>query len=98
MMECSEPLDTVLRDTFDGDFPPVHYGETLHEAATTIEHIVEQCFVDQDGLLYSGLDGRTMKPPTPQGPVAARPGGSPFGDPPVPRKQYPALSAGIPNP
>jgi hypothetical protein len=52
-------------DVFEGDFPPVCYGRTLDEVEGTIQQIVERVFRDEDGMILSAVNGKTMKPFTP---------------------------------
>lgn len=52
------------RDVFDGEFPPASYGSTLGEVEATIQEVIERVFRDEDGILRSGVNGRTMKPLT----------------------------------
>lgn len=64
----------VTIDIYEGDFPPVRYGQTLSEVEATIQQVVERVFRDQDGILRSGVNGRTMKALT-AGEVKDRPNG-----------------------
>jgi hypothetical protein len=56
--------EETTRDLFAGDFPPAVYGQTLEEVETTIQQVIERVFRDEDGMLRSGVNGRTMKPLT----------------------------------
>jgi hypothetical protein len=51
----------MTNDVFTGDFPPVNYGNTLAESEATIAQVIERIFRDDDGILRSGVNGRTMK-------------------------------------
>ena len=51
----------MTTDVFEGDFPPVSYGKTLEEVEATIQQVVERVFRDDDGILRSSVNGRTMK-------------------------------------
>lgn len=55
-------MNEITTDVFEGDFPPVSYGRTLEEVEATIGQVVERLFRDDDGILRSCLNGRTMKP------------------------------------
>ena len=55
-------MDEMTTDVFEGDFPPVSYGRTLEEVEATIQQVVERVFRDDDGILRSCVNGRTMKP------------------------------------
>jgi dienelactone hydrolase len=52
----------VTRDVFSGDFPPASYGKTFEEVEATAQEVIERVFRDEDGILRSGVNGRTMKP------------------------------------
>ncbi len=54
-------IEEMTTDVFDGDFPPVSYGSTLEEVESTIQQIVERIFRDDDDILRSSVNGRTMK-------------------------------------
>ena len=64
----------LTHDVFEGDFPPASYGQTLDEIEATIQQVIERVFRDDDGILRSGVNGRTMKPLT-NDEVADRPNG-----------------------
>ena len=51
----------MTTDGFEGDFPPACYGKTLEEVEATIAQVIECVFRDDDGILRSGVNGRTMK-------------------------------------
>lgn len=69
-----KPTPGVTRDVFSGDFPPASYGKTLEEVEATAQQVIERVFRDEDGILRSGVNGRTMKPLT-SGEVLDRPNG-----------------------
>src|SRR2546426_6129329 len=52
----------MTTDVCEVDFPPASYGRTLEEVEVTIQQVVERVFRDDDGILRSGVNGRTMKP------------------------------------
>ncbi len=54
-------MEEMTKDVFEGDFPPVSYGKTLEEVEATIGQVVERIFRDDDGILLSCVNGRTMK-------------------------------------
>lgn len=54
----------LTHDVFAGDFPPASYGQTDEEVEATIQEVIERVFRDDDGILRSGVNGRTMKPLT----------------------------------
>lgn len=61
----AEDVDVALtHDVFAGDFPPESYGQTHEAIEATIQEVVERVFRDEDGILRSGVNGRTMKPLT----------------------------------
>ena len=55
-------METITTDVCEVDFPPVRYGETLGEIEATIQEVVERIFRDKDGIIRSGVYGKTMKP------------------------------------
>ncbi|HYF35993.1 MAG TPA: hypothetical protein VD994_11930 [Prosthecobacter sp.] len=64
-MAQDQSADAALtHDVFTGDFPPASYGETHEAIEVTIQEVVERVFRDEDGILRSGVNGRTMKPLT----------------------------------
>jgi len=54
-------MDLMTTDVFEGNFPPADYGRTLDEVEATIEQVAERIFRDDDGILRSCVNGRTMK-------------------------------------
>jgi len=52
----------MTTDVFKGSFPPASYGQTLEEVEATISQVIERVFRDDDGILLSFVNGRTMKP------------------------------------
>lgn len=58
----TSPAAETTTDPFEGDFPPVVYGQTVEETEATIQEVVERVFRDGDGMLLSGVNGATMKP------------------------------------
>jgi hypothetical protein len=54
----------TLRDVFAGGFPPAVYGKTPEEIEATVGQAIERVFRDEDGMLRSGVNGRTMEPLT----------------------------------
>ena len=54
----------LTHDVFSGDFPPASYGQTPEQIEATIQEVIERIFRDEDGILRSGVNGRTMKPLT----------------------------------
>jgi hypothetical protein len=63
-VQASTPArhEGVTKDVWAGDFPPASYGQTLEQVESTIQRVVEELFRDEDGMLRSGVNGRTMKP------------------------------------
>jgi len=61
-MTEAAPGDGVLSDVCEVDFPPASYGETLEEVEATVQQVVERVFRDEDGLVRSGVYGKTMRP------------------------------------
>ncbi|RBP41330.1 prolyl oligopeptidase family protein [Roseimicrobium gellanilyticum] len=59
-----KPASGVTRDVFSGDFPPASYGKNFEEVEATVQEVIERVFRDEDGILRSGVNGRTMKPLT----------------------------------
>ena len=55
-------MDEMTTDVFEGDFPPASYGKTPEEVEATISQVIERVFRDDDGMLRSCVNGRTMKP------------------------------------
>lgn len=55
-------IDEITTDLFEGDFPPICYGQTLEEVEATIQQVVERVFRDDDNIIRSCVNGRTMKP------------------------------------
>src|SRR5688572_7096001 len=60
---AQEPA-ALTRDVFAGDFPPASYGQTFEEVEATVQEVIERVFRDEDGILRSGVNGRTMRPLT----------------------------------
>lgn len=58
--------DAVTKDVCEVDFPPAVYGRTLEEVEATVRQVVERVFRDEDGILRSFVNGRTMKPLRPE--------------------------------
>jgi hypothetical protein len=52
----------VTTDVWEGEFPPASYGQKLEQVEATTQQVVEDVFRDEDGMLRSGVNGRTMKP------------------------------------
>jgi hypothetical protein len=52
----------MTTDVCEVDFPPASYGGTLEEVEATVQEVIERVFRDDDGILRSGVNGRTMKP------------------------------------
>jgi hypothetical protein len=44
------------------DFPPEIYGRNLEAIEGTVQAVIETVFRDEDGILRSGVYGKTMKP------------------------------------
>ena len=55
-------MEKVTKDVCEVDYPPVVYGQTLEEIEATIQEVVERIFRDEDGMIRSGVYGKTMKP------------------------------------
>ena len=55
-------MNEVTVDVYEGNFPPENYGKTLEEVEATISQVIERVFRDDDGMLRSFVNGRTMKP------------------------------------
>jgi len=55
-------MEKVTMDLCEVDFPPEKYGQTLEEVEATIQDVVERVFRDGDGMIRSGVYGKTMKP------------------------------------
>ena len=55
-------MEKITTDVCEVDFPPVSYGDSLEEIEATIQEVVERIFRDEDGIIRSGVHGRTMKP------------------------------------
>ena len=58
----SAPVDTILEDVCEASFPPASYGQTLAEREQTVQQVLERVFVDEHGVVRSGVNGRTMQP------------------------------------
>ena len=54
----------LTEDICEVDFPPESYGRSLEEVERTIQEVIERIFRDEDGMLRSGVYGKTMKPIT----------------------------------
>ena len=54
----------LTEDICEVDFPPASYGRNLEEVERTIQEVIERVFRDEDGMLRSGVYGKTMKPIT----------------------------------
>jgi hypothetical protein len=54
----------VTEDICEVDFPPVSYGRSLEEVERTVQQVIERIFRDEDGIIRSGVYGKTMKPIT----------------------------------
>ena len=52
----------VTKDVCEAAFPPERYGRHLAEVEVTVQEVVERVFRDADGLIRSGVYGRTMRP------------------------------------
>lgn len=65
---------TATQDHFQGDFPPLHYGADETQIEATAQAVIERVFRDEDGFLRGSVNGRTMKPLTPED-VKERPDG-----------------------
>jgi len=57
-------MEELTRDVFEGNFPPIDFGRTLEQVENTITEVVEHVFRDEDDILLSCVNGRTMKPYT----------------------------------
>jgi hypothetical protein len=60
----AQETPALTRDVFSGAFPPANYGQTFEEIEATAQEVIERVFRDEDGILRSGVNGRTMKPLT----------------------------------
>ncbi len=58
--------ESRTKDVCDLDYPPVGYGNSLEEVERTIQEVIEKLFRDPSGLMRSGVNGKTMKPYTPE--------------------------------
>lgn len=58
------PAAEVTRDVYEGAFPPASYGKNFEEVEATVQNVIERVFRDEDGILRSGVNGRTMRPLT----------------------------------
>jgi len=56
----------MLQDVCEVDFPPAVYGESLETIEATCSQVIERIFRDDDGMIRSGVSGRTMKPLAPE--------------------------------
>ncbi len=61
-LAVAQEAPALTRDVFSGNFPPVSYGRTFEEVEATAQEVIERIFRDEDGILRSGVNGRTMKP------------------------------------
>jgi hypothetical protein len=55
-------MEKVTRDVCEVEYPPKVYGRTLDEVERTAQEVVEKVFRDKDGMIRSGVNGRTMRP------------------------------------
>jgi hypothetical protein len=55
-------METITTDLCELDFPPELYGEDPEAVEATIQAVVEKVFRDEDGMIRSGVYGKTMKP------------------------------------
>lgn len=60
----AQEAPALTHDVFSGTFPPASYGQTFAEIEATAQEVIERIFRDGDGILRSGVNGRTMKPLT----------------------------------
>lgn len=59
-------MEKVTTDLCEVDFPPTSFGRTLAEVEATVQQVIERVFRDGDGILRSGVWGKTMKPMRPE--------------------------------
>jgi hypothetical protein len=55
-------MSQVTKDVCATAYPPEVYGKTLSEVEATIQEVVERVFRDEDGMIRSGVHGKTMRP------------------------------------
>jgi len=55
-------MKRVTTDICEVDFPPEVYGDDLAEVESTVQEVIERIFRDEDGMIRSGVYGKTMKP------------------------------------
>ena len=53
--------DQLTQDVCPLDYPPVSYGQSLAEVEATVQDVIERVFRDEDGMLRSFVNARTMK-------------------------------------
>ena len=57
-----KPAAEVTQDVCPLDFPPKIYGDSLEAIEETVQSVIERIFRDEDGILRSGVYGKTMTP------------------------------------
>lgn len=58
-------MGKITTDLCEVDYPPICFGNTLAEVEATVQDVIERVFRDSDGILRSGVWGKTMKPMAP---------------------------------
>ncbi|MCE9589597.1 MAG: hypothetical protein K8S99_03640 [Planctomycetes bacterium] len=59
-------MEPVTIDVCEVDFPPAAFGATPAQVEATVQQTIERIFRDADGIMLSGVYGKTMKPLRPQ--------------------------------
>ena len=57
-------MEKITTDLCELDFPPKIYGDCLEDVEATIQEVIEKIFRDENGMIRSGVFGKTMKPLT----------------------------------
>ncbi|MBI4025376.1 MAG: hypothetical protein HY360_10385 [Verrucomicrobia bacterium] len=55
------PREEMTTDVCETPFPPAIYGRELDEVERTIAEVIERIFRDEDGMIRSGVYGKTMQ-------------------------------------
>ena len=55
-------METITTDLCELDFPPEIYGGNPSEVEEAVQAVIERVFRDEDGIVRSGVYGKTMKP------------------------------------